>query len=160
MNKLIYTEKCKEIISKQGKIDINQYLVGSKIDERAFSFLLFLESQVIHGENIEDLLFYDGIPLYYFNRPTIFLKLKSLITCITILQRVTQEFGIDFLVETDSEIMKITAEKIFNLKVEETPIDIPSGNSSKSKTKNKLIFRQISGVFQYLKFRPVLFELP
>ena len=143
MNKLIYTEQYKEIISKQGNIDINQYLVGSNIDERAFSFLLFLESQVIHGESLEDLLMYDGIPLYYFNRPTIFLKLKSLITCITILQRVTQEFGIDFLVQTDSEIMKITAEKIFNLKIEETSIYATTGSNSKTNSKKKLIYRQI-----------------
>jgi hypothetical protein len=145
-------------MNHNGKIDINNYLVNSNIDERSFSFLMYLEKQQIKGQKIEDLLMYDGIPLYYFNRPTIFLKLKSLITCITILQRVTEEYGKDFSVETDNEIMKITAEKVFNLKTEEASKDSSAESSSNSsgsdsKLKYKLVCRQFLGILQYLKFK-------
>lgn len=158
MNKIIYTDKCKEVINHNGKIDINKYLVSSDIDERSFSFLRELENQQVNGEKIEDLLIYDGIPLYYFNRPTIFLKLKSLITCITILQKIIQEYGKDFSVETDNEIMKVTAEKVFNLKTEEalkgsSDVGGSNTNPSSSKIKHKLIYRQLLGILKFLKFK-------
>ena len=157
MNKLIYTDECKEVINNDAKIDINKYLVNSNIDERSFYFLKHLENQQVNGEQIEDLFMYDGIPLYYFNRPTIFLKLKSLITCTTILQRIIEEYGKEFSVETDNEVMKVTAEKIFNLKTLEvskassTESNNPGGVNSK--LKYKLIYRQIFGILKYLKFK-------
>jgi hypothetical protein len=157
LNKLIYTEKCKEIINNDVKIDINIYLVNSNIDERSFCFLKHIENQQVNDEKIEDLFMYDGIPLYYFNRPTIFLKLKSLITCVTILQRIIEEYGKEFSVETDNEVMKVTAEKIFNLKtVEVLKASIVSSSNSgsvNSKLKYKLIYRQLFGSLKYLKFK-------
>lgn len=141
------------MVNDNEEVDINKYLANSNIDERSFCFLKFLENQKSGGQQIEDLYMYDGIPLYYFNRPTIFLKLKILIICITILQRITAEYGEDFLVQTDNEIMKMVAEKVFNLKTIEATDDIITKKKSSLKNDFKLLYRQFSGSFQYLKFK-------
>ncbi|MCB2299656.1 CDP-glycerol glycerophosphotransferase family protein [Clostridium tagluense] len=155
MNTLIYTNQCKKMVSSNGKVDIDKYLVSSNIDGRSFCFLKFLENQQIDGKQMEDLCSYDGIPLYYFNRPTIFLKLKILITCITILQRVTLEYGKDFLVQTDNEIMKMAAEKVFNLKTTEATKENSDKKNSGLNNKYKLFHRQFSGALQYLRFKMI-----
>lgn len=115
MNKLLYLNNEKVFMFDNNRYEMHKLIGNIDIDEISFNYLKFLESQEIEGYNLEDLILYDKIPLYYLERSNILLKLKHLFTCFVILEKICSEFGNDFMVHTDDITMYLLASKVFSL---------------------------------------------
>jgi hypothetical protein len=114
MAKLIFTESRKQVID-DGIYELSDYTGGKvNIDEEAFTFLKFIEDQKVDGLSLEDFYLYDGIPMYFFDRPSLFLELKNIISCFITLLCISDRADGKIFVETDNRVMYFAAEKYFD----------------------------------------------
>ena len=116
MVKLIYTAQKKELIMNGEVIDLFEYIGNLKIEDEAFKYLTYLENQKVNGLKLEELYLYDNIPLYVFDRPTIYRKLNGLIFCIMVIRNIKEKINEDLEVQTDDEVMKKVCDDVFNIK--------------------------------------------
>ena len=79
MVKLIYTSQKKELIIDGNVMGLFEHIGNINVEEEAFKYLTYLENQKVNGLKLEELYLYDDVPLYVFNRPSIYRKLNGLI---------------------------------------------------------------------------------
>lgn len=117
MNKIIYTERDKYLVTDENNIQLDIFVANSDIDNIASDFTKYIETQKIDGMSIEDFFIYDDIPLYYYERPSIYMNLKSLFFKFEIIRNVIEQYGNEIEIETDDDMMSLLSKNIFNLKV-------------------------------------------
>ena len=148
MVKLIYTAQKKELLINKKVIDLFQYIGNINVEKEAFNYLTYLENQKVNGLKLEDMYVYDNIPLYIFNRPTIYRKLNGLIFCIMIIKKTQDKINEEFKIQTDDDFMEMVCVEVFNLQCEKINIE----KNIKAVSKVKLVRRFIRGIGGYCKF--------
>lgn len=151
MVKLIYTELKKELEVDGQVMDLFEYIGKVNVDEEAFKYLTYLENQLVNGFKLEELYLYDNVPLYIFNRPTIYRKIYGLIFCIMIISKTQSKINQELIIQTDDSIMEKVCLEVFKLQCEK----INSKTHIQPINKAKLVKRFIKGIGSYCKF---LFE--
>lgn len=151
MLKIIYTKNHKKILFTNKEEDLYKSIKNISIDNIAFQFLNQIESENIQGLNLEDFYVYDNIPLYYFERPTIYLKLKYILTSFMIIKNTIENTNEEIEVISDDEIFIELSEKVFNINCSRTDVEKESSGSSINKF--KLFKRAINGIGSYIKFK-------
>jgi len=151
MLKIIYTKNEKKVLFKDKSEDLYKSINNISIDNLAFQFLKEIENDNVQGLNLEDFYVYDNIPLYYFERPTIYLKLKYILTSFMIIKNILENNNEEIEVISDDEIFIEISEKIFKLNCSRTTIEEDSNVNSINKF--KLFKRVINGIGNYLKFK-------
>ncbi|MCY6370502.1 hypothetical protein [Clostridium ganghwense] len=154
MAKLIYTRDEKFIIYKEKKDEIYKYIEKMDIDKETFKYLNEIENLQIEGLNLEDLYLYETIPLYYFEKPTIYLNLKHVFLCFLLIKNIVENIDEEILIESDDEVFLDISREIFNLKCDEiSNNNIPSNTQSLRDKKYKLFLRTLRGIKNYIKFK-------
>ncbi|WP_461206457.1 UDP-N-acetylglucosamine 2-epimerase [Clostridium sp. DL1XJH146] len=152
MAKIIYNNNNNKILlANDENIQLDKYIENTDIDNIAFNYLRNLEIQQIYNENLEDLYVYDGIPLYYFERPSLYLKLKHMLTCFILVKNILDDIDDEIYVETDDDIMFDICKYIFKIRC-----NLLAYNSREKQKKHivgKVFLRQIKGFHNYLKFK-------
>ncbi|MBU3217109.1 hypothetical protein LL033_21005 [Clostridium estertheticum] len=148
MVKLIYTAQKKELIINGKVIGLFEYIGNINIEDEAFKYLSYLENQKVNGLKLEELYLYDNVPLYVFDRPTIYRKLNGLIFCIMVIMNTKNKINEDLEVETDDDIMEKVCDDVFNIKCNK----IYSKKNIRQVSKVKLFRRFIRGIGSYSKF--------
>ncbi|MBU3074257.1 CDP-glycerol glycerophosphotransferase family protein [Clostridium estertheticum] len=148
MVKLIYTAQKKELIIDGKSIELFEYIGNIKVEEEAFKYLTYLENQKVNGLKLEDMYLYDNIPLYIFNRPTIYRKLNGLVFCIIIIKKTQDKINEELTVKTDDDFMEKVCLEIFNLKCEK----VYTEKNVEAVSKVKLFRRLTRGIKNYCRF--------
>lgn len=151
MNKIVYTENDKYLISDGEKIQLQDFINGMDIDSISYNFMEYIESQEVCGKHIEDFFVYDNIPLYYFERPTLFMSIKNLIFIFEIIENVCKQYGNEIDVETNSEIMYLISKNVFKLNVTKIGLGSPMVRYSKTKTLINYMARALRGMKYLIK---------
>ena len=148
MVKLIYTAQKKELILDGQVLDLFEYIEKTNTEEEAFGYLTYLENQNVNGLKLEELYLYDNVPLYIFDRPSIYRKLNGFIFCIMVIRNTKDKINEELEVQTDDDIMEKVCLEVFKLKCERiySEKNIPAIN------KGKLLRRFIRGIGSYCKF--------
>ncbi|MBW9171018.1 CDP-glycerol glycerophosphotransferase family protein [Clostridium estertheticum] len=148
MVKLIYTAQKKELIIDGKSIELFEYIGNIKVEEEAFKYLTYLENQKVNGLKLEDMYLYDNIPLYIFNRPTIYRKLNGLVFCIIIIKKTQDKINEELTVKTDDDFMEKVCVEIFNLQCEK----VYTEKNIEAVSKAKLFRRFTRGIKNYCRF--------
>ncbi|MBX4265968.1 CDP-glycerol glycerophosphotransferase family protein [Clostridium estertheticum] len=148
MVKLIYTAQKKELIIDGKSIELFEYIGNIKVEEEAFKYLTYLENQKVNGLKLEDMYLYDNIPLYIFNRPTIYRKLNGLVFCTIIIKKTQDKINEELTVKTDDDFMEKVCVEIFNLQCEK----VYTEKNIEAVSKSKLFRRFTRGIKNYCRF--------
>ena len=148
MVKLIYTAQKKELIIDGKVLDLFEYIGSIKVEEEAFSYLTYLENQKVNGLKLEELYLYDEVPLYVFNRPSIYRKLNGLIFCIMVIRNTKDKIKVKFEVQTDDDVMEKVCLEVFHIQCEKKHTE----KNIRPISKTKLVRRFIKGIICYCKF--------
>ena len=148
MVKLIYTAQKKELIMNGKVMGLFEYIGNINIEDEAFKYLSYLENQKVNGLKLEELYLYDNVPLYVFDRPTIYRKLNGLIFCIMVIMNTKDKINEDLEVDTDDDIMEKVCDDVFNIKCNK----IYNKKNIRTVSKVKLFRRFIRGIGSYSKF--------
>lgn len=148
MVKLIYTAQKKQLVIDGQVMDLFEYIGKINVEKEAFKYLTYLESQKVNGLKLEELYLYDDVPLYIFNRPTIYRKLNGLIFCIMVIRNIQDKTNEELKVQTDDDFMEKVCVEVFNLQCEKIYIE----KNIRAISKIKLIRRFIKGIGSYAKF--------
>jgi hypothetical protein len=148
MVKIIYTAQKKQLIIDGQVMDLFQFIGKLNVEKEAFEYLTYLENQKINGLKLEELYVYDGVPLYIFNRPTIYRKLNGLVFCIMIIRSIKDKINEELKVQTDDDIMEKVCAEVFGFQCEK----IYSEKDTRVISKGKLFKRFIRGIGSYSKF--------
>lgn len=148
MVKLIYTAQKKELVIDGQVMDLFEYIGKINVEKEAFKYLTYLESQKVNGLKLEELYLYDDVPLYIFNRPTIYRKLNGLIFCIMVIRNIQDKTNEELKVQTDDDFMEKVCVEAFNLQCERIYIE----KNIRTISKIKLIRRFVRGIGSYGKF--------
>ncbi|KOA21120.1 capsule polysaccharide biosynthesis protein [Clostridium homopropionicum DSM 5847] len=151
MLKIIYTKNEKKILFGDKSEELYKSINNISIDNIAFQFLNKLECETIQGINLENFYIYDNIPLYYFERPTIYLKLKYILTSFMIIKNIIENTNEEVEVISDDEIFIELSEKVFKLNYSRTNAE--KENNGNTINKFKLFKRVINGMGSYIKFK-------
>ncbi|MCB2342091.1 CDP-glycerol glycerophosphotransferase family protein [Clostridium estertheticum] len=148
MVKLIYTAQKKELIVDGQILDLFEHIEKTNTEKEAFGYLTYLENQNVNGLKLEELYLYDNVPLYIFDRPSIYRKLNGFIFCIMVIRNTQDKISEELEVQTDDDIMAKVCAEVFNIKCEriDNKKNIPAIN------KGKLLRRFIRGIGSYCKF--------
>ncbi|WP_052220297.1 hypothetical protein [Clostridium homopropionicum] len=149
--KIIYTKNEKKILFGDKSEELYKSINNISIDNIAFQFLNKLECETIQGINLENFYIYDNIPLYYFERPTIYLKLKYILTSFMIIKNIIENTNEEVEVISDDEIFIELSEKVFKLNYSRTNAE--KENNGNTINKFKLFKRVINGMGSYIKFK-------
>ena len=148
MVKLIYTAQKKQLVIDGQVMDLFEYIGKINVEKEAFKYLTYLESQKVNGLKLEELYLYDDVPLYIFNRPTIYRKLNGLIFCIMVIRNIQDKTNEELKVQTDDDFMEKVCVEVFNLQCEKIYIE----KNIRAISKIKLIRRFVRGIGSYGKF--------
>lgn len=148
MVELIYTAQRKQLVIDGHVMELFEYIGKINVEKEAFQYLSYIENQKVNGLNLEDLYLYDSVPLYVFNRPTIYRKLNGLIFCIMIIRSIQHKANGELKVQTDDDSMEKVCVEVFKIKCEKVYIKVKIQNISKG----KLLRRCIKGIISYYKF--------
>ena len=148
MVKLIYTAQKKQLIIDGQVMGLFEYIGKINVEKEAFEYLTYLENQKVNGLKLEDLFLYDEVPLYIFNRPSIYRKLNGLIFCIMVIRNTQEKINGGLMIQTDDDIMEKVCVEVFNLTCEKIYVE----RSVISISKVKLLRRFIRGIGNYCKF--------
>ena len=159
MVKLVYKNDEKYIFYNGQKTEINHFELTINIDRVALEYIKFIETQSINGLVLEEFYVYDGIPLYYFERPTIVLKIKQLIFATEFIKMLLEKYKDTLQVETDNEIFSSVCKNIFKLDVISSQANSTSeivGIKKKSKMFYESFLWIISGLKNYVLYKVTL----
>jgi len=148
MVKLIYTAQKKELVIDGETMGLFEHIGNINVEEEAFKYLTYLENQKVNGLKLEELYLYDDIPLYVFNRPSIYRKLNGLIFCIMVIRNTLDKISEELEVQTDDGVMEMVCIEVFNIKCDK----IYSEKNIRAISKVKLFRRFIRGIGSYCKF--------
>jgi len=148
MIKLIYTAHKKQLVRNGQVMDLFEYIGKINTQKEAFNYLTYLENQEVNGLKLEELYLYDDVPLYIFNRPSIYRKLNGFIFCIMVIRNILDKIDEELRVQTDDDFMEKVCVKVFNLQCKR----IYSKENNKNISKSKLCRRIIKGIGSYCKF--------
>lgn len=148
MVKLIYTSQKKELIIDGKVMGLFEYIGNINVEEEAFRYLTYLENQKVNGLKLEELYLYDDVPLYVFNRPSIYRKLNGLIFCIMVIRNAKDKINEEFEVQTDDDIMEKVCLEVFNIQCDK----IFCKKNIRAISKVKLFRRFVRGIGYYCKF--------
>lgn len=150
--KKIFFEKDKEKIYKGIERELYKYIEKVNIDEKVFGWLSYLENIIIDNKNLEDFYIYDNIPLYYFERPTIYFVTKQILTYFYIIKNIKENVKDDMEIESDNDIFIYISNEVFNLKCRKIV-----GKKFNTKTTKhrifKMLVRTLRGIKNYIKFK-------
>ena len=148
MVKLIYTAQKKKIILDGKVLDLFEYIGKINVEKEAFKYLTCLENQKVNGLKLEELYLYDNVPLYIFNRPSIYRKLNGFMFCIMVIRNTQDKINEELTVQTDDDFMEKVCAEVFNLQCEKIYIK----KSIRNISKGKLLIRFIRGMGSCCKF--------
>lgn len=121
MIKITYTDDIKNISINNSERNIYNFIPRFDLEKETFDFLHQLEKQEVQELKFTDLYYYDDIPLYFFIRPTLFLKIKDVLEIViifsSILETLTAEEWKNIIVETDNVLVKEIVIEVFGLDV-------------------------------------------
>ncbi|HEY8892352.1 MAG TPA: CDP-glycerol glycerophosphotransferase family protein [Clostridium sp.] len=148
MVKLIYTAQKKELIMDGRVVGLFEYIGKIDVEKGAFEYLTYLEGQVVNGLKLEELYLYDNVPLYIFNRPSIYRKLNGFMFCIMVIRNTLNKINEELTIQTDDDFMEKVCDEVFNLQCEKIYIE----KNIRAISKGKLLRRFIRGIGSYCKF--------
>ncbi|ERI90760.1 CDP-glycerol:poly(glycerophosphate) glycerophosphotransferase [Clostridiales bacterium oral taxon 876 str. F0540] len=148
---LIYTSIDKKIIIDDDSYDLFEYIGTMTVEEKSFNYMRNLEMQTVKGKSIENLYTYDGIPLYFFVRPTFYEKIKNIIFYVELIEKIISDQKYKCIVNTDDVEMYIIAKNIFELDSQLLDKTNKSGKKGVKYTL-KLYKRYIKGIYSYFRF--------
>jgi hypothetical protein len=152
MVEITYTNSKKEIFINNETVYLFDYTGPLSVEESAFSFIKGLEKQSVNKKYIEDFYVYDGIPLYYFVRPSFYGKLKNIIFYVELLEKIVTDNHKHYTVKTDDRTLYLVANKIFNIHAELIIKNETHDKDKKLSLHNCLFKRYARGVVSFLKF--------
>ncbi|WMJ81186.1 hypothetical protein RBU49_02735 [Clostridium sp. MB40-C1] len=147
--------KNQEVVQNYIKKDIYEYVKNINIDAKAFTWFCNIENMKVKDSYLEDFYTYDNIPLYYFERPTIYLNFKQIISCFFIIKNIIESIHDDIEVESDDDIFLDVCNRVFNLKCHKVlgKRIVSSVPQSVKDKKLKMLLRILRGIKSYVKFK-------
>ncbi|MBL4938128.1 hypothetical protein JK636_20655 [Clostridium sp. YIM B02515] len=152
MIEIIYTDVQKTISNNNKIINLFDFTGSLSVDEVSFDFIQYLEGQMTDNKTIEDFFTYDGIPMYFFVRPTLYGKLKNIIFFIELMKNIVNNESDKYLLKTDDKVLYTVAKDLFKIRAEMVESEIQITKRFDFKYYFGLAKRYIKGSVNLFKF--------